>query len=280
MAAMHATAMLLEETLKTRVINPNLVKKHSQLLLVLVDFKNNDHKRFRRNLRVSPSTFDELVIRIQDHDVFKNDSHVRQFPVEVQLAVALFRFGHEGNAASVSAIAQWAGISEGTVVNYTRHVIIAFLALHDTTVRWPSEEDKEEAKRWVESVSCVAWRDGFCMGDGTLVSIFEKPGYHGEAYFDRKGGYSLNLQVSFLTSLPHPKSHRIAVSDPSEPPRNRLCCWSLRQCARFHCHPRLSYIQKAHGTLQGRRVHVGRLCVRPGFMVHYPIQTAVVRRTR
>lgn len=111
---------------------------------------------------------------------------MKQFPIEVQLAVALFRFGHNGNAASVSAVAQWAGLSEGVVVKYTRHVIITFLALHNLTVRWPSDDDKEDAKEWVESVSCVAWQDGYCMVDGTLIPLFEKPGYHGEAYFDRK----------------------------------------------------------------------------------------------
>ena len=32
--------------------------------------------------------------------------------------------------------------------------------------------------------------------DGTLVPLADKPGYHGEAYFDRKSNYSLNVQVS------------------------------------------------------------------------------------
>lgn len=33
------------------------------------------------------------------------------------------------------------------------------------------------------------------MVDGTLIPLFEKPGHHGEAYFDRKSNYSLNVQV-------------------------------------------------------------------------------------
>jgi hypothetical protein len=121
---------------------------------------------------------------------------VSQLLVDEQLAIALFRFGHDSNAASVDAIAQWAGVSCGTVVNSTRRVMIAFLALHDSVIHWPSEEEKEEVKDWVESVSCSEWRDGFCMVDGTLVPLFEKPGHHGEAYFDRKSNYSLNIQVT------------------------------------------------------------------------------------
>lgn len=171
------------------------VPKSSQLYLVLVEFKADKPRNFRLNLRVSPSTFDRLVERIEDHPIFYNRSNSMQFPVEIQLAIALYRFGHDGNAASVDAVAQWAGVSVGLVVKATRRVIIAFLSLHDSVIRWPSAEEKEEASEWVEENSCPAWRDGFCMVDGTLIPLFEKPGHHGEAYFDRKSNYSLNVQV-------------------------------------------------------------------------------------
>ena len=78
---------------------------------------------------------------------------------------------------------------------------LAFLALHDSAIRWPSEDEKEESKKWVEMVSCYEWQDGYCMVDGTPIVLFQKPGYYGEAYFDRKSNYSLNLQVR-LTSIP------------------------------------------------------------------------------
>ncbi|KAJ6560011.1 hypothetical protein B0H19DRAFT_859703, partial [Mycena capillaripes] len=157
--------------------------------------KNSDPKRFRRNLRVLPETFDALVLRIENHSVFTNNSHRQQIPVYIQLAIALYRFGHDGNAASVESIAQWAGVSAGLVVKCTRRVIIAFLSIHDSVIRWPTEEEKEEAKGWVEAASCEEWRGGFCMVDGTLVPLFEKPGHHGEVLnFDRKSNYSLNVQ--------------------------------------------------------------------------------------
>ncbi|KAJ7606362.1 hypothetical protein DFH06DRAFT_925653, partial [Mycena polygramma] len=162
------------------------------------EFKTDDPKRFRRNLRVSPETFDELVLRIEDHPVFSNNSRNPQTPTFIQLAIALYRFGHDGNAASVDSIAQWAGVSVGLVVKCTRRVIVAFLAIHDTVIRWPTEAEKEEAKDWVEEASCEDWRGGFCMVDGTLVPLFEKPGHHGEVYFDRKSNYSLNVQVRVI----------------------------------------------------------------------------------
>jgi hypothetical protein len=198
------TADLLQVITTTRVLNPHQVPKVSQLTLILTHFKNDDPKRFRNNLRVSPSTFDGLEKMIADNPIFYNSSPFPQGSVSAQLATTLFRFGHDGNAASVEAVAQWAGICAGTVVNWTRRVMLAFLALHDSAVHWPSEEEKEEAKDWVESVSCPAWRDGFCMVDGTPAILFQKPGYHGEAYFDRKSNYSLNVQVSAIITEEHP----------------------------------------------------------------------------
>jgi hypothetical protein len=195
---MSANGELLKAIADTRVLNPHKVTKSSQLHLVLVEFKADDPKRFRRNLRVSPETFDALVLRIADHPIFSNNSRNPQTPPYIQLAIALYRFGHYGNAASVEAIAQWAGVSVGLVVKCTQRVIIAFLSMHDSIIRWPTEVEKEAAKEWVESVSCADWRGGFCMVDGTLVPLFEKPGHHGEVYFDRKSNYSLNMQVCVL----------------------------------------------------------------------------------
>jgi hypothetical protein len=201
---MAETAALLQVIAETRVLNPHEVAKSSQFHLVLVEFKANDPKCFHQNLRVSPNTFDMLLNMIEGDLVFSNNSTTSQLSVDKQLAITLFRFGHNGNAASVEAIAQWAGVSSGTVVNSTRRVMIAFLALHDSAIHWPSEEEKEVAKGWVESASCTEWRGGFCMVDGTLVPLFEKPGHHGEAYFDRKSNYSLNVQVtpSLLVNYP------------------------------------------------------------------------------
>jgi hypothetical protein len=179
----------------TRVVNPNKVHKLSQLYLVLDSYKADDEKHFRRNLRVSPSTFDSLVEKISDHWVFLSEGSASQLPVDQQLAIALFRFGHFGNSASVESVAQWAGVSTGMVVNATRRVMVAFLNHHDDIIRWPNAQMKEEVKEWVEAASCAAWRDGWLLVNGTPVPLAEKPAFHGEAYFDRKSNYSLNVQV-------------------------------------------------------------------------------------
>ena len=66
---------------------------------------------------------------------------------------------------------------------------------HDSAIHWPLEDKKEKLKQWMEAVSCCAWQDGYCMVNKTPIVLFQKPGYHGEAYFYRKSNYSLNLQV-------------------------------------------------------------------------------------
>ena len=84
----------------------------------------------------------------------------------------------------------------------TSRVKVAILSEHDKIIRWASMEEKEEAKTWVGRVSrCQAWRNGYCLVDGTLIPLFEKPGFFGEAYFDRKSNYSLNVQLITLPNL-------------------------------------------------------------------------------
>ncbi|KJA19583.1 hypothetical protein HYPSUDRAFT_69146 [Hypholoma sublateritium FD-334 SS-4] len=139
-------------------------------------------------LRVTPLTFDKIITKIIDDPVFQNNSHSPQAPVEEQLAVTLYCFGHDGNAASLQNIANWAGLGKGTV--------------HKNEAVWlPTTEEKEAAKKWVESHSCKAWRHGWCFVDGTLIPLHNWPYWFGESYFDRKCNYSLNFQVINLPNL-------------------------------------------------------------------------------
>ena len=70
---------------------------------------------FQQDLCVSPDTFNKIVEKISDHPVFFNNSNHPQAPVEDQLAVTLFCFGHYSNAASLERVRKWAGVSKGMV---------------------------------------------------------------------------------------------------------------------------------------------------------------------
>jgi hypothetical protein len=124
----------------------------------------------------------------------------------------------------VEKVAQWAGCCAGSVVKATRRIIAAFLPLHDQAIRWPTSEEKRAASDWVESVSCSAWRPGFCMVDGTLIPLFSKPGHYGEQFFDRKCNYSLSLTVCIpLLVILNPIPQFLTACYAAEPPDNRLC---------------------------------------------------------
>jgi hypothetical protein len=166
-----------------------------QHVLTIQKTQRPDH--FRQALRVSPATFDAIVAKISPDPVFCNHSDQPQISVEQQLAVTLYRFGHDGNAASLQSVANWAGIGKGTVSLITRQVMTVILRptfLQDA-VRMPTTAEKENVKKWVEEHSCEAWRGGWCMVDSTLVPLAYRPYWFGESYFDRKCNYSLNVQV-------------------------------------------------------------------------------------
>ncbi|KDQ48956.1 hypothetical protein JAAARDRAFT_128009 [Jaapia argillacea MUCL 33604] len=170
---------------------------------VLTSQKLQRPDQFREALRVTPATFDEMVKELTIDPVFSNNSQNAQLPVETQLAITLYRFGHNGNGASLQQIANWAGVGKGTIDLVTQRVMKAVLSRRfmEKAVPFPTVEEKQKAKAWVQSRSCKAWRDGWCLVDGTLIPLYDKPFWYGESYFDRKSNYSLNIQIVSLPNL-------------------------------------------------------------------------------
>ena len=195
------TCRFIQDLYSRRYLKPRnqLPRGPSQLRHVIDVLKIHRADRFRECLRVSPFTFDKICERIQSDPVFINKSKNDQIPVQDQLAIVLFRFGHDGNGASMQVVADWAGVGKGTVHLITRRVMTAILrpSFRQAAVHFPTSEEKEQAKSWVESHSCPAWRNGWCLVDGTLVPLYDRPHWYGESYFDRKSNYSLNIQVLF-----------------------------------------------------------------------------------
>ncbi|KAF8573191.1 hypothetical protein K439DRAFT_1650049 [Ramaria rubella] len=115
---------------------------------------------FRSLLRVTPSTFDVSLSKIQDHPVFQSNSEKQQIPVNQQLAVVLYRFGHYGNAASMQKVGLWAGLGYGTVDKCTRRVMKAVCdeGFRRVVMRWPDDIQREEASRWgFRAASTMRW---------------------------------------------------------------------------------------------------------------------------
>ncbi|KAJ3747950.1 hypothetical protein DFH05DRAFT_1549357 [Lentinula detonsa] len=167
----------------TRYLHPRpFVTKCGQLSL-LMDYAANPelHGRFIDMVRISPAMFCALLSMIEQNPVFQNSSTNGQAPVEVQLAVMLYRMGQFGNANDVHDVARICGVSEGS--------------------------EKEREKEWVDSKLGFRglWREGYLMYDGTIVVLYQRPGQDGTSYFTRKSNYGLNAQIGNA-----PSSLRIA----------------------------------------------------------------------
>jgi hypothetical protein len=186
---------LLHYVTTTRVLLEGPPIPKSSQLDLLEHWRVHSPDRFRRKLRVEPGTFDCLVRLIEDNPVFSNDSNCPQLPVDLQLKVFLFRAGHYGNAASPEDTAQWVGLSVGGVEKCTDRVVVALLSHHDAAIHFPNTDEKEAAKAFVEECTCPEWRDGSLVVDGTKFALFQRPGLHGDAWFDKDGEYSISCQV-------------------------------------------------------------------------------------
>ena len=98
-------------------------------------------------------------------------------------------------------MALWEGVRYGTIDHVTKCVMVAVCRekFHRATLHWPDDEEKEAAKEWVEEDSCLAWRDGWLIVDGTLVPLYACPGFYVNTWYDRKSNYSMNVQVHPLS---------------------------------------------------------------------------------
>lgn len=104
---------------------------------------------FKQEYRMFRTSFFSILARIQGHPVFHtSDSTGRpQEEPEFQLQVALKRFGTEGStASSVAAIARHFGCGAGTVLLYTKRVVIALMSLWRDVVSWKSKREKREMR--------------------------------------------------------------------------------------------------------------------------------------
>jgi hypothetical protein len=203
-----AITALEDEVRKARVLQACSRSTQIPQLQLLDEWGLNNPRLFRRKLRVTFPVFVKIVEHIQDHPIFHNNSNRPQLPVQIQLAIFLNAAGHYGNAATLQDMAEWAGVFVGTVHNCYKRVMIAIQSHHDSMIHFDltqqkDREEKQRAQEYVEERTCSQWKGGFLCVDGTPFKLFQKPGWHGEGFFDRKSNYSLSNQVSDL-------SHRMA----------------------------------------------------------------------
>ncbi|KAG0637343.1 hypothetical protein HOY80DRAFT_865484, partial [Tuber brumale] len=133
---------------------------------------------FRQQAHMLPLAFDTLLEILRPISCFNTKSTTLQLQIEKQLLVTLKRLGNYGNGASLSNLAQWAGIGEGTVDKVTRRVLKAVLQ-----IGLLNSQCREKAQQMVESKVIPELRGGWCIIDETLIPLFMKPYYFGEHFF-------------------------------------------------------------------------------------------------
>lgn len=148
---------------------------------------------FHEKLHVNPVIFNCIVNKICEDNIFHSRSNNLWLPVLIQLAIFLNHVGHYRNAISPEDVLQWAGVSMGSVVNCTHCVMIVLLGLHNEYI-WvlslDSESDNMElSHKFVEKRTCPGWQNGVFAADGSSILLFQKPGYFGKTFYNRKSTY-------------------------------------------------------------------------------------------
>lgn len=152
-----------------------------------------DDNRFRQMMRCSKGEFHHLASLISTSAEFHHKNSGKQFSIDLQLAIVLYRLGASGESASIRKIATLFGIGDGgTIQNITVRVFRAFLELQKSFIFWP---DKEERMQIVKQTFSEL---PYCIGyvDGTEFKLAETPIDTPLDYFSRKHIYSIKAQIT------------------------------------------------------------------------------------
>ncbi|KAI0340725.1 hypothetical protein BDW22DRAFT_1430852 [Trametopsis cervina] len=131
---------------------------------VLSTLKHDRPDEFRKHLRVTPLTFDRIVAEVVDDSVFSNNSQNVQIPVEHQLAIALYRFGHFRNGASIVSLLNLRIIDYGYGFTGSTHDSMAW----NKTKMAVEHADLLEEHEWI-------WADSAYPLETWMISPFKKP---------------------------------------------------------------------------------------------------------
>ncbi|KIK90973.1 hypothetical protein PAXRUDRAFT_799650 [Paxillus rubicundulus Ve08.2h10] len=89
------------------LVNCELIHKTGEnLQLLLMDWKHTWPDIFQAHVHMTPECFDVLLAALQTDPVFHSQSNHPQMAIDMQLAIALYCFGHYGNAISTTMVAQ------------------------------------------------------------------------------------------------------------------------------------------------------------------------------
>lgn len=84
-----------------------------------------DDIRFKQIARMNRSTFNYLINLIKNDEVFEGARSGKQFPIETQLVLTLYRLGCSGEGGTFMKIASLFGVGDGgTIQVFLLHISI------------------------------------------------------------------------------------------------------------------------------------------------------------
>ncbi|XP_065354359.1 uncharacterized protein LOC135948833 [Calliphora vicina] len=151
-----------------------------------------DEVRFRQMLRVDRKQFAMLCDLIRNNAEFTKAHSCKQFSVELQLAVVLYRLGSSGESACFRKIATIFGLGDGgTITIITKRIFKALLYLQPEYIYWPEETERSQI------VADTFDELPFCIGyiDGIEIKLAESPIKNKTLYYSKNHIYSIKAQI-------------------------------------------------------------------------------------
>src|SRR5262249_10219246 len=145
--------------------------------------------RFKIIMRMNPISFQNLILMLNTHPIFQNNSKNLQAPVELQFAIFLRRIGSK---ESIFEICSRFGIAERTVYLYCKRLMTAIFSVKKTFVKWPMEEAKQNTHKGFKNIGGMENVIGAI--DGSYIGLANAPLKQSETYWNRKKRYSIHLQ--------------------------------------------------------------------------------------
>lgn len=148
----------------------------------------SDEETFSQTVRMTRQNFDSLVTELEDHAVYQSKGLRPQSNFKVQIVLVLDRIGSRGIGNSVGRLARTYGVSEGSVVMFTKRFFEAVSSLQTKYLSWPTDHEKTEIK----SANTAGFKDCIGVIDGFTADLAWKPSDRPNLFLSRKNNkYSL-----------------------------------------------------------------------------------------
>lgn len=145
-------------------------------------------------LRCTRTQFNVILALIENHAVFHGKNSQKQFSVQFQLAIVLYRLGSNGEGATLGKVAALFGVGDGgSIDKITLRVFDSIFSLEKEFLKWPSEEERIQLSlaTYEELPHCVGYVDG------SEIPLQERPVRNWDltSYYSRNKQYSIKLQA-------------------------------------------------------------------------------------